>query len=251
MKGNVSWAAITLLIFIGSIKGQSIKQLQGTWINKEYAVELQAEKDPRGTTRKNVFYIVISDNGVMMQYDLHVSFDYKKIEYLNKTKKDNTYLMILANDTTKHYLTLINRKGIQQLTWKGHFDNYPGRDSWGTKRFYKIERSFQHECDRLILGGKYSDSIGQEYTFTDSGYAFWPNKTIKYEVCLDYLSITKNCIIDYSDKKPGGFLTVYGFKANDDILLLYREKESTDTIAAEPAAVFEKRPFITLRKKHD
>jgi hypothetical protein len=250
MKKSIVIFVLTQLLVIGCSKNNELTKLRGTWINEEYAKNLSNEKQPMKAEKTDLYNIQIGKEWVVMDYDLHVGLGNYKVVKCEKAQKSNTYRLQIEHDTTKHYITINSIRDTIKMTWEGHFYNYKGRDSWGIKHFYLLKRPFQNECDNLVIGGTYIDHKGLQYTFSDTGYAKWPTKIFKYEVCLDYLGIKKDCIINYSEKTIDGYVT-YGFSIKGDTLSLYKEKESNEMSVVGSVTDFEKNPFLILRKKHD
>jgi hypothetical protein len=214
----------------------SFSRLKGTWINTQYLDFLKLKHSPYfavTSIESSIPYLDINKSGFQWLYSFH-SGDGFGVQQFRPSNEPNTYLFtpLGSDDKSIPHKFIVNFGKLDTLVWIR-----PNNDGFSYKTpltFIKSNKSLEYWVNKLVIAGKYKDSLGNSYVFTESGRAIWPKESFNYEIGLD-------CEFSASDRilrkgSPG-----YVFRFNKNSLLLYRclptEGEQID---------FEKEPFIKL-----
>jgi hypothetical protein len=206
-----------------------LSYLSGNWFNKIYLKTLIETRSPKAANSAYIAYVQITDNYIGRIYNFHESAG-REIDSLISTNTRNIF-------TLNHYpsdtITIIDKNNI---IW-----NCSSTDRLELTR---IQEPISIFVNKIVISGKYIDSIGNSYTFQDKGCVLWMDSTFNYSICLDLTFTEKDCLrLSLLDDSK---VRLYGFLVTKNKLLLYREiiKEQNDE-----GVYFENTPFLTLTKQ--
>lgn len=170
-----------------------VRDLQGIWINEEFAKTLSTLKSPHAAAKKippvviaikregRAYPIVVTDfNKASMQVVLDVEPDGKPSSYRLVIGAEDKPT---ANSEVK-YLYLQGAKNAQ-----GQFDRVRMAEmnfmkgKWAD--YTRLNGEISPYINRLVIAGKYKDEKGRAWEFTEAGEARWPDKKFDYELSLN------------------------------------------------------------------
>ncbi|MDA8130150.1 MAG: hypothetical protein M0011_01465 [Elusimicrobia bacterium] len=212
-------AIITAILFIPAITSAaaektavSIEQLAGTWLSKEYSETLQATKDPKQAVEKVPdacsLRIFKADSGPAngryvrtFIYNFHEGGDAPAILDL-RPAGDDSFILVYGKEelaegpektvkltpmTSGEMVRIVSRAGnsVQEIEWsKKDFDENK-KIEWRKAAFIKTGEDITRYVNRTVLAGKYKDSQGRSFVFTDKK-AVWPGRAFNYAVQQDF-----------------------------------------------------------------
>jgi hypothetical protein len=202
---------------------------RGQWLNKKFVTTLQKTKSPRLAglnIRQSGFRVLKEDDQYPVQviwnfHEAGIGFTIVGAKYVKhndsyelRTSPQSEYSSEQENDVVYYPAT-------DEISWK--FTDHG-------KRFELSFVRVQHDIDRYInkkvLAGEYVDSTGRIFNFSENGIATWPDKTIEYKICVDYIpridEITCDCfsntVIENHKVKSH---TTWDFSIDKNRLLVY------------------------------
>lgn len=206
-----------------------MKDLQGTWIARDYLERLRNLRAPHATARQAAgIAIKIEQEGAtwpilitnfqkaILNFVIDIQPDVKPGSYrLAVAKEDRPGLS--ASD-----LTYIYFRGERDA--KGVFQTLSiAEPNFAKKRYLtylRLSEPLETFVNRAVLAGKYQDANGQSYEFTDGGEAILPDRSFKYEVSLDPNRAGCELIISHREHEPEGKERI-GFAWKGATLQLY------------------------------
>ncbi|MDO9390611.1 MAG: hypothetical protein Q7U71_02435 [bacterium] len=210
-----------------------LSYLSGNWFNKIYLKTLIETRSPKAANSAYIAYVQITDNYIGRIYNFHESAG-RETDSLISTNTRNIY-------TLNHYPSdTIQQIDNDNIIWKynagyGDIDNID---------LVRIREPISTFINKVVVCGKYIDSIGNSYNFQETGSVFWVDSTFKYSICLDLTFTDKDCMrLSLLDDSK---VRLYGFSVDKNKLMLYREliKEHNDE-----GVFFESTPFLILTKQ--
>jgi len=118
-------------------------------------------------------------------------------------------------------------------------------------KFIRSPYAFEQWLNRQVVVGEYRDSTGNKFTFSDSGFAYWPSRSFNYAVQTDFvLGLQhRDNIIDFGRYDSIGSLYLgYAFTWNGDTLILFDQIPFDPNIDNGIDDRFGGKPCITLLK---
>ena len=212
----------------------SFGRLKGTWINAQYLNLLKLQHSPCfaiASIESSIPYIDISESGFQWLYGFH-SGDGFGIQHFRSSNESNTYLFELlgSDDKSMPHKFIVNSDRLDTLMWIR-----PDGKGLSYKRpliFIRSNKSIEYLVNLIVIAGKYRDSVGNTYVFTESGRAIWPKESFDYEIGLDCEFSSTDCLM-----RKG--LSGYVFSFDQNVLFLYR------CLSSEGERIdFEKEPFL-------
>lgn len=241
-------------INIGQCQVALPSALKGLWISKPYYDTLAASKSalrayhaiPNGISDLRIYSyeghsMLLWDNafhdlGGCEMTDFHKSANGLGWEFFeNATTPEQRFILI--SDSTLEWIA----RSTDERTL-----------ATDSMQFIRLPDTLYVVMNHLVIAGVYLDDSGRKYVFKDSGSAIWPNQTFKYEIQDEYPGTADTCdsFFDLSHTySPQNLCVCYGFAWHGSILEIFRE--ATDEEDNEEEVLFEKAPFLILRKlKH-
>lgn len=138
MKKIIAFASLFLILFSCSenedqkeiIRSQKAGKLHGEWVNKRFIADLEKSKSVFATTKNDYNMVYMGIDSVRLNakvgtfkvwddqdgnYSTVMSYDYKKEQFINDTKKSSE---ILPNGKTPYSLN-VNNSGELEIDFKG------------------------------------------------------------------------------------------------------------------------------------
>jgi hypothetical protein len=190
-----------------------MKDLQGTWIARDYLERLRNLRAPHATARQATgiaikigqegptYPIVITDfQKAILNFVIDIQPDAKPGSYrLAVAKEDRAGLS--ASD-----LTYIYFRGERDAN--GAFQTLSiAEPNFAKKRYLtylRLSEPLETFVNRAVLAGKYRDAEGQSYELTEGGEAILPDRSFQYEVSLDPKRASCELIISHRERDPEG-----------------------------------------------
>jgi hypothetical protein len=228
-----------------------LKDLEGTWIARDYLERLRASKAPHATARQaagiaikiqregNSWPIAITNfQQVQLQMIIDVQPDPKPRSYrLALAKQDRPG--ISARD-----LTYISFRGERNA--EGVFQTLSIAEPTFAKRRYltylRLSEPLDTLVNRIVIAGSYVDAEGREYEFTDEGEARLPEASFAYEVSLDPAEASCEVLRSHRERDPEGKQRIgFGWKGAQLRLYEVTGSKRPYKCAAKPFAVLTRR----------
>jgi hypothetical protein len=224
-----------------------IKDLEGTWISRDYAERLRVSRAPHATARQapgiaikiqkegSSYPILITNfQRAVLNAIIDVQPDVKVGSYrLVLAKEDRPG--ISASETTAVYF-----RG-ERLP-DGTFSRLSIAEPNFAKRRYltyvRLPDPLDTFVNRAVIAGRYQDAEGQAYEFTEGGDAVLPDRSFAYEVSLDSSSASCELIQNHRERDPDGKERI-GFEWKGSELRLYKVSGTKRPLkcASKPFAV--------------
>jgi len=228
-----------------------LKDLEGTWIARDYLERLRASRAPHATARQaagiaikiqregNSWPIVITNfQRAVLMVIIDLQPDPKPKSYrLALAKEDGTG--ISASD-----LTYIPFRGERNA--EGVFQTLLiGEPTFAKRRFLtylRLSDPIETVVNRIVIAGNYVDAEGNAYAFTDTGEATLPEGGFLYEVSLDPGNASCELLRSHREREPDGQQRI-GFEWKGAELRLYR------VTGRKPPYKCEAKPFAVLTRQ--
>ncbi len=206
-----------------------MKDLQGTWIARDYLERLRNLRAPHATARQAAgIAIKIQQEGATYQI-LITNFQKAILNFVIDIQPDvkpGSYRLAVAKEDRSGLsasdLTYIYFRGERDAN--GVFQTLSiSEPNFAKKRFLtylRLGEPLETFVNRAVLAGKYRDAEGQSYEFTDAGEAILPDRTFQYEVSLDPGRASCELIISHREREPDGKERI-GFAWKGATLQLY------------------------------
>jgi hypothetical protein len=227
-----------------------LKDLEGTWISRDYLERLRASRAPHATGRQaagiaikiqregNSYPIAITNfQRVVLQAIIDVQPDAKTKAYrLAVAQEDRPG--ISASE-----LTYIPFRGERNA--EGVFQTLSIAEPTFAKRrfltYLRLSEPLETLVNRMVIAGQYVDAEGNSYEFTESGEATLPDGAFAYEVSLDPGNASCELIRSHREREPEGTQRI-GFAWKGAELRLYEVtgKKTPYKCAAKPFAVLKR-----------
>ena len=228
-----------------------MKDLQGTWIARDYLERLRNLRAPHATARQaagiaikieqegSTYPILITNfQKAILNFVIDIQPDAKPGSYrLAVAKEDRPGLS--ASDLT--YIYFRGERGAN-----GVFQTLSiAEPNFAKKRYLtylRLSEPLETFVNRAVLAGKYQDANGQSYEFTDAGEAILPDRSFKYEVSLDPNRAGCELIISHREHEPEGKERI-GFAWKGPTLQLY------EVTGRKPPFKCKAAPFAVLSRQ--
>ena len=227
-----------------------LKDLEGTWISRDYLERLRASRAPHATGRQaagiaikiqregNSYPIAITNfQRVVLQAIIDVQPD----------AKPKTYRLAVAQEDrpgiSASELTYIPFRGERNA--EGVFQTLSIAEPTFAKRrfltYLRLSEPLETLVNRMVIAGRYVDAEGNSYEFTESGEATLPDTAFAYEVSLDPGNASCELIRNHREREPEGTQRI-GFAWKGAELHLYeiKGKKTPYKCAGKPFAVLKR-----------
>jgi hypothetical protein len=207
-----------------------LKDLEGTWIARDYVERLRASRAPHATARQAAgiaikiqregqsYPILITNfQRAVLQVVIDVQPDVKPKSYrLALAKEDGA--AVSASDITYIYF-----RGERNAD--GAFQTLQlAEPNFAKKRFLtylRLNQPLENFVNRIVIAGRYQDADGAQYEFTEAGEAILPDRTFAYEVSLDPANANCELLQSHPEREPNGGERI-GYKWKGAQLELYK-----------------------------
>ena len=206
-----------------------MKDLQGTWIARDYLERLRNLRAPHATARQATGiaikiqqegrgYTIIFTNfqKAIQNYVIDIQPDVKPGSYRLAVAKED------RSGISASELTYVYFRGERDAN--GVFQTLSiAEPNFAKKRFLtylRLNEPLETFVNRAVLAGKYRDAEGQNYEFTDAGEAILPDRTFQYEISLDPSRASCELITSHAERDPAGKERI-GFAWKGAALQLY------------------------------
>ena len=231
------------------------------WISKDYIETIQRTKAPIAATRDSAEWSIPdgSSRSRALSFSIHQSDVESVYEFNPRNFHEGGSYRILRLETNPQggserlVIERFNRD-IDYVPMRLNFGTSGNLESIGASNvwsgepeqlYIRLGDSVEAHVNRLVLAGRYKDSKGREYSFSDSGDAEWPGLMFRYEVSLD--PFEAGCeYFDHDDPGGVGGRKRYGYRWSGEILELYNMR--FDTESSECTLCCDPKPFAVLRR---
>jgi hypothetical protein len=207
-----------------------MKDLEGTWIARDYLERLRNLRGPHATARQAAgIAIKIEQEG--STWPILITNFQKAITSsvidIQPAGKPGSYRLTVAKQDrpglTATDLTYIYFRGERDQN--GLFQTLSiAEPNFARKRYLtylRLSEPLETFVNRAVLAGTYRDADGQSYEFTEEGEAILPDRSFQYEVSLDPNRAGCELIISHREREPGGKERI-GFAWKGATLQLYQ-----------------------------
>lgn len=227
-----------------------LKDLEGTWIARDYVERLRASRAPHATARQatgiaikiqrdgNSYPILITDfRRAVLQAVIDVQPGDKPKNY-RLVLADEDRPGISASETT--YLPFRGERNAE-----GVFRTLSiSEPNFAKKRYLtylRLTEPLETFVNRAVIAGRYVDAEGASFEFTEDGEAVLPDRQFAYEVSLDPGNASCELIQSHEEHDPEGTQRI-GFAWKGAALQLYEVtgKKAPYKCAAKPFAVLKR-----------
>jgi hypothetical protein len=190
-----------------------LKDLEGTWVSRDYVERLRVARAPHATARQATgIAIKIQKEG--SSYSILIT-DFQRavlnaIIDVQPDVKPGSYRLVLAKEDrpgiSSSETTFLYFRGERSAN--GSFTSLLIAEPNFAKRRYltyvRLTDPLDTFVNRAVLAGRYQDAEGKVYEFTESGEATLPDRSFAYEISLDPASATCELIQSHRERSPGG-----------------------------------------------
>lgn len=185
------------------LKPSVLETLNGTWVSEKYLTAIKANKTPFVDTPESLSF----------------SASEKSLNWTNFHEGYKQIINEAGMEANLYFLTVGAPESSEPVFKKVHFSLLnnsiiflePGVTQSTNQRFVKINQDLPQYANKLILAGKYKDSEGNFYEFTEDGQAKWPTMSFTYTFVLDQSEA--NCpYINTNIQNGSGEIVRFGYK---------------------------------------
>lgn len=226
-----------------------LKDLEGTWISRDYVERLRASRAPHATARQatgvaikiqregNGYPILITNfRRVVLQAVIDVQPD----------GKPGSYRLVVAKEDRPG----INSSEVSYIYFRGE-RNPEGvfralsiaEPTFAKRRFLtylRLTEPLETFVNRVVVAGEYADAEGRPYEFTESGEAILPESSFAYEISLDPSSADCELIQGREGDAEARQRIGFGWKGPDLRLYKVTGEKPPYQCAAKPFAVLQR-----------
>jgi hypothetical protein len=225
-----------------------VSELEGIWVNAKYLEALSRSRMPHEAARK-VQPVVIGIQRQGRSFPIVVTnFDKAAVQAVIDVEpggKPDLYRLVLGPEDRP-----ISSSEVQYI-WirgsrnpEGKFDRLEMAEPTLMKgkwaEFLFFDKELAPRLNRAVLAGKYKDTKGQSWEFSDAGEAYWPDGTFSYEISFNDPRAACEYLETEDPKAVDGARQRYGFGWRQGKLLLYRAALTDKRVKCDAA------PFATL-----
>jgi hypothetical protein len=227
-----------------------MKDLEGTWISRDFVERLRATRAPHALARQATgIAIKIQQEG--RSYPILITnFQRAVLEAIIDIEPDakpNSYRLVLAQSNGA-----VSSKDVTYVYFRGE-RNADGRfetlsiaePNFAKKRFLtylRLNDPLDNFVNRAVIAGKYKDAEGRAYEFSETGEAVLPDRSFAYEVSLDPTTANCELIQNHSEREPDGTDRI-GFEWKGPELRLFKVSGS------KPPFKCDSKPFAVLTRQ--
>jgi hypothetical protein len=228
-----------------------VKDLEGTWISRDYVERLRASRAPHAVARQAAGIAIKIQKEGRSYPILITNFQRAVLQAIIDVEPDvkpNSYRLVLAKDdkgpVSSSEVTYLYFRGERNAD--GRFETLSiSEPNFAKRRFLtylRLNDPLDAFINRAVIAGKYKDAEGQTYEFTEGGDAVLPDRSFAYEVSLDPSSGSCELIQNHREREPEGKERI-GFEWKGPELRLYKVSGS------KPPFRCEAKPFAVLTRQ--
>jgi hypothetical protein len=227
-----------------------MKDLEGTWIARDYVERLRASRAPHATARQAAgIAIKIERDG--RSYPILITNFQRAVLMavidVQPMPKEKNYRLALAKE---------DRAGIsaQELTYvpfrgernkDGLFTTLSiAEPNFAKKRYLtylRLNEPLETFVNRTVIAGRYADAQGNGYEFTEGGEAVLPDRKFAYEVSLDPGNAKCELLQSHKERDPEGKQRVgFAWKGAELRLFNVTGAKQPYTCGSKPFAVLKR-----------
>ncbi len=202
-----------------SKKSNTLENIDGFWVTEKYLSTLAVNKTPLYGNPESIEINIIEKKIKWTNY--HEGYSRNIFEY---EKVNSLYRLMVSEpeslDSEAKPFFFQYENGALVFIEAGIVEQV-------NERFIRIPTNLPTFVNKQILSGKYIDSEGNHYEFTDNGKAIWPNSSFDYEIILD--STEASCpYISSSMEDSDGSPKSFGYKWESEYLYIFEIVEGED-----------------------
>jgi hypothetical protein len=228
-----------------------LKDLEGTWVSRDYIERLRVVRSPHLTARRATgIAIEIQKEGSSYSI-LITNFQRAVLNAIIDVQPDEkagSYRLVLAKEDRPGIpaseTTLLYFRGERSAD--GTFTSLSIAEPNFARRRYLTYLRLTDPLDvfvnRAVLAGRYQDEEGKVYEFTEGGDATLPDRSFAYEISLDPASAACELIQDHRERNPEGKERI-GFEWKGAQLHLY------NVSGRKPPYKCDSKPFAILTRQ--
>jgi hypothetical protein len=228
-----------------------LKDLQGTWIARDYLERLRNSRTPHATARQAPGIAIKIQHQGSTYSILTTNFQKAVLNFVVDIQPDvkpGAYRLALAKEDRQgagaRDLTYLSLRGERDAD--GVFQTLSiSEPNFAQKRYLtylRLSEPLENFVNRAVLAGQYRDPEGQAYEFTDAGEAILPDRSFQYEVSLDPTRASCELIISHREREPEGKERI-GFAWKGAALQLY------EVVGRTPPFKCKSTPFAVLTRQ--
>jgi hypothetical protein len=227
-----------------------LKDLEGTWIARDYVERLRGSRAPHATARQaagiaikiqregSSYPILITNfQRAVLQAVIDVQPDVKPKSYRLALAKEDGVAVSASDVTYIYFRGERNADGVFQSL-------QIAEPNFAKKRFLtyvRLTEPLEAFINRVVIAGRYQDAEGQNYEFTVAGEAELPDRSFAYEVSLDPGNANCELLQSHPEREPDGNERI-GYRWKGAQLELYKVtgKNPPHKCAPKPFAVLKR-----------
>lgn len=230
-----------------------VKKTSGTWVNENWISNLKKTKSIiNSTSAMPALYVSKGDSGLLHfegpTDDFHQGGVYSTstndVYKVTDLATSNKFFKVKVDSALNSDVIKENKKDEAFILISNNADKLEYYYGDIKRSFIKIsetsEKALENYANNIILAGKYVDEKGSSYTFTNDGFAIWPNSKDKYLIDLNatYSQLDNVFIGDITGK-----YSRYCYEIKDKVLYLYKvtSEENIDLLKRD------KTPYLVLK----
>jgi hypothetical protein len=230
-----------------------LKDLEGTWIARDYLERLRNSRAPHATARQATGIAIKIEKEDRTYPILITNFQKAILNFiidLQPDVKPKSYRLAIAKQDrpgiSSTELTYIYFRGERDS--QGVFQTLSiAEPNFAKKRFLtylRLSEPLETFVNRAVIAGRYQDADGQSYEFTEAGDAVLPERSFLYEVSLDPTRAGCELLLSHRDREPEGKERI-GFAWKGAALHLF------EVTGKKPPYKCKAKPFAVLtRQQH-
>ncbi|HMW71994.1 MAG TPA: hypothetical protein PKD17_09255, partial [Cellvibrionaceae bacterium] len=186
-----------------AVKPSVLETLTGTWVAEKYLTAIKTNKTPFVDEPESITFSAAD----------------KKLTWTNFHEGFSQTIFEAGQESNLYFLNVTAPETAEPPTKKVHFSLLdktiiflePGITKRTNERFVKINEPLPQHANKLLLAGKYKDSEGNIYEFSEDGQAKWPTMSFTYSFVLDRSEA--NCpYINTNIQNGSGEVVRFGYK---------------------------------------
>jgi hypothetical protein len=228
-----------------------LKDIEGTWIARDYVERLRASRAPHATARQATGIAIKIQREGRSYPILITDFRHAVLQAvidLQPGEKAKNYRLVLAKEDrpgiSSDEVTYLPFRGERNA--QGVFQTLSiAEPNFAKKRYLtylRLNEPLDTFVNRLVLAGRYVDAEGAGYEFTEGGDALLPDRQFVYEISLDPGNAPCELIQSHAQREPEGKERI-GFAWKGAALHLYAVTGSKPPYKCSP------KPFAVLKRQ--
>jgi hypothetical protein len=228
-----------------------VKDLEGTWIARDYLERLRLSRAPHATARQATgiaikieregpsYPILITDfHKAVLNFIIDVQPDVSPKSYRLAVAKQDRPGISSAEVTYISFRGERNPDGVFQALLIAE-PNFAKRR---LLTYLRLNEPLENFVNRAVIAGQYQDAEGVVYEFTEQGEAILPDRSFAYEVSLDPATAACELLVSHHEREPQGDERIgFAWKGAELHLFKVTGKKPPYKCASKPFAVLARR----------